>query len=345
MTVYVLDPIIDTRWAEFVKRHDSASVFHSVPWLDAIRRTYGYKPVVYTTSPPGSPLSNGIVLCQVNSWLTGRRMVSVPFSDHCEPLLDSASATAEIAETLKKSVDTGKWKYIELRPASEPPVLDGIIKAPAAYLHMLDLSPSADELLRRTDKTSIQQRIRRIEREGIEFERGNSAHLLNAFYRLLVQTRRRHKLPPQPIQWFRNLAACMGDCLQIHVAFKDGQEIASILTLQHKDVLVYKYGCSDTRFKNLGATPSLLWKAITKAQADGMKRMDFGRSDADNPGLITFKNGWGAKSSQLIYLRWCKKPSPAAAQEHSSRFARYLFAMMPDSLLEATGRILYRHIG
>ena len=78
------------------------------------------------------------------------------------------------------------------------------------------------------------------------YESGNSERLLNAFYRLMVQTRRRHRLPPQPIQWFRNVAACMGDRLQIRVAFKDGNAIASILTLQHKDVVVYKYGCSDT---------------------------------------------------------------------------------------------------
>ena len=52
--------------------------------------------VVYTTSPPSLPLSNGIVLCEINSWLTGRRMVSVPFSDHCEPLLDGPTAAGAI---------------------------------------------------------------------------------------------------------------------------------------------------------------------------------------------------------------------------------------------------------
>ena len=119
-----------------------------------MRRTYGYTPVVYTTSPPSSPLSNGIVLCQINSWLTGRRMVSVPFSDHCEPLLDSPSAAAAIVEELKNAVDAGKWKYVELRPTSELPALDGAVKSPACYLHMLDLRPAADELLRRTHKTS-----------------------------------------------------------------------------------------------------------------------------------------------------------------------------------------------
>ena len=345
MTIYTIDPIGDPRWTEFINHHDSASVFHSIPWLETVRQTYGYEPVVYTTSPPSAPLLNGIVLCQVNSWLTGRRMVSVPFSDHCEPLLDSTSNAAAIAEELKKTVDSRKWKYVELRPRSDILGLDGVVKAPACYLHMLDLRPAADELLRRTHKTSIQAPIKRAEREGIGYERGNSERLLNVFYRLMVQTRRRHQLPPQPIEWFRNLAARMGDQLQIRVAFKQGEAIASIVTLQHKAVAVYKYASSDSRFHNLGGTPFLLWKAILEAQAAGMTCMDFGRSDADNPGLITFKDRWGAKSSQLSYLRWSRKQIPSVARQRSSGVVKHLFAMMPDAVLEMTGRILYRHVG
>jgi hypothetical protein len=345
VTVYTIDPIRDTRWAEFISRHDSASVFHSLPWLEAIRRTYGYTPVVYTTSPPSSPLANGIVLCQVHSWLTGRRMVSVPFSDHCEPLQDDPSAAAAIAEELKKAVDVGKWKYIELRPRTELPFADGAVKSPDCYLHMLDLRPAAHELLRRTHKTGVQHPIRRAEREGLVYECGNSESLLNAFYRLMIKTRRRHQLPPQPIQWFRNLAACMRERLQIRVAFKDGEEISSILTLQHKDVVVYKYGCSDKAFSNLGGTPFLLWKTIVEAKAAGLTCLDLGRSDADNSGLIAFKDRWGAKSSKLTYLRWSRKQVLDVAGRRSSGVIKLLFAMMPDAVLQATGRILYRHVG
>ena len=343
--VYTLDPLRDPRWAEFISRHDSASVFHSPQWLEAIQRTYGYKPVVYTTSPPSLPLSNGIVLCQINSWLTGRRMVSVPFSDHCEPLLDSPSAAAAIVEELKSGVDAGKWKYVELRPMSELAAPDGAVKSPACYLHMLDLRPSSEELFRTFHKDCIQRKVRRAEREELVYESGNSERLLSAFYRLMLQTRRRHQLPPQPIQWFRNLVSCMGDRLQIRVAFKDGKETAGILTLQYKNVVVYKYGGSDTAFQNLGATPFLFWKTIVEAKAAGLTCMDFGRSDTDNPGLIAFKDRWGAKSSQLTYLRWSRKPAPDVTSQGSSRIFRQLFAMMPDAILQATGRILYPHVG
>lgn len=345
MIVYTLDPLRDPRWDDFISQHSSASVFHSPPWLEAVRRTYGYTPIVYTTSPPSIPLSNGIVLCQIKSWLTGRRMVSVPFSDHCEPLLDSASAAAAILEELRNAMNAGKWKYVELRPTSELPDLDGAVKSPSHYLHLLDLRFAAEELLRRTHKTCVQRPIRRAEREGLVYEHGNSERLLNAFYRLMVQTRRRHQLPPQPIQWFRNLAACMGHRLRVRVAFKDGKEIASILTLQHKDVVVYKYGCSDAMYQSLGGTQFLFWKTIVEAQGAGLTCMDFGRSDADNPGLIAFKDRWGAKSSMLTYLRWSRKGVPDLTGRRRSGVVKQLFAMMPDAVLQATGRILYRHVG
>jgi hypothetical protein len=345
VTVYTLDPLLDPRWNEFIGGHQSASVFHSRPWLEAVRRTYGYTPVVYTTAPPSSQLSNGIVLCRISSWLTGRRMVSVPFSDHCEPLLDTTDAAAALAGELKNAVATGKWNYVELRPASQLRALEGAVPSPVCYLHTLDLLPAEHDLLRGTHKTAVQQPIRRAEREGLVYECGNSERLLNVFYRLMVRTRRRHRLPPQPVEWFRNVAACMGERLQIRAAFKDGIGVASILTVQYKDVAVYKYGCSDAAFQNLGGTPFLLWKAIVEAKAAGLTRMDFGRSDADNPGLIAFKDRWGARSSELTYMRWSLKKDPAAAGRRSSEVAGRLFAVMPEAVLRTLGRVLYRHAG
>lgn len=345
MTVYTLDPLHDARWAELVSRHDSASVFHTVPWLQAIRQTYGYRPVVYTTSPPSSPLSNGMVLCQIRSWLTGRRMVSLPFSDHCEPLLDGPDSAAAIFNELKNSVDSGKWHYVELRPLQKMSA-NNAIDCPPFYLHMLDLSPSLDLLFKAMHKDCVQRKVRRAEREELDYQSGNSKTLMDAFYRLMIQTRRKHQLPPQPIEWFHNLAECMGNRLTVRVAYKGDKEIASILTLQHGKVLVYKYGASDQAFTNMGGTPLLFWKAISEAKKSGLLCLDLGRSDEDNEGLIQFKDRLGAKSVMLSYQRWSRKKMAAAETKGPGRqFVKQLFSVMPDPILRMTGRILYRHVG
>lgn len=345
LTVYTLDPLRDTRWAEFVDRHESASVFHTVPWLQAIRRTYGYTPVVYTTSPPAEPLTNGVVLCQIRSWITGRRLVSLPFSDHCAPLLDSADAGVAIFSALRKLVDAGKWQYVELRPMQKLEPETGVTDTPPFYLHVLDLSPTAEQLFKGLHKDCVQRKVRRAEREQLEYQSGNSKPLIEAFYRLMILTRRKHQLPPQPIEWFHNIANSMGDKLAVKIAFKDGKEVAGILTLQHGTTMVYKYGASDQEFANMGGTPLLFWKAISEAKEAGLTALDLGRSDTDNEGLIDFKNRLGAQSMLLSYQRWSRKQSAADSKVPGGQLAKQLFSVMPDPLLRMTGRILYRHVG
>jgi hypothetical protein len=138
---------------------------------------------------------------------------------------------------------------------------------------------------------------------------------------------------------------CMGPRLKIMVAFKQGKPLASILTLEHKNTVVYKYGCSDPASQNLGGTPFLLWKAIVDAKTSGATRLDLGRSDADNAGLIAFKGRWGAVSSELTYLRWSSDTRAGAARVHATYFLKQVFARMPETVLQAAGRLLYRHVG
>src|ERR1700732_5103568 len=113
---YQFDPTKDARWPELVERHSKASVFHTVGWLQALRQTYGYEPVAFTTSPPTSDLKNGLVFCRIDSWLTGRRLVSLPFSDNCELLCESGDDANFLVRSLKSALVEQKWKYLELRP-------------------------------------------------------------------------------------------------------------------------------------------------------------------------------------------------------------------------------------
>jgi hypothetical protein len=82
-----IDPLRDPRWSRLVSRHPQASLFHSVEWLAALKDTYGYEPRAYTTAARGEELENGLLFSSVKSWVTGSRLVSAPFSDHCDPML------------------------------------------------------------------------------------------------------------------------------------------------------------------------------------------------------------------------------------------------------------------
>jgi GNAT acetyltransferase-like protein len=346
LNVYTFDPLTDRRWPAFVGEHPLASVFHTHEWLDALRRTHGYVPVAYTTSPPTDRLSNAIVLCEIRSWLTGRRLVSLPFSDHCQPLIEQPADQDAIAAHLRRAVDSGDWKYVESRPLTANLAdLGGMGRASAFCFHSLDLHPPLEVLFQRCHKDSIQRKIRRAEREALRCDTGTSEAHLTTFYRLLMMTRRRHQVPPQPIAWFRNLLECMGDRFEICLASKNDEPVAGIVLLRHRDTLVYKYGASDARFHSLGAMPFLFWNAIREAKASGIRWLDLGRSDSDNAGLITFKDRLGADRSTLTYVRYPVPADVPAGRSAHVEIAKRVLAYLPDRLLAATGRLLYQHIG
>lgn len=273
-------------------------------------------------------------------------MVSLPFADHCDPLLDNDNASQELIEFFRALINGNSWKYIEIRPRNSTLLrpLSGKEKGNSFCFHVIDLDAPVETLFNNLQKSSIQRSIRRAEREGVTREKGRSEAFLSKFYGLMLKTRRRHKLPPQPISWFRNLIACLGERLTIRLASKNGEPIASILTLSYRGTLIYKYGCSDERHHNLGPVPFLFWDAILEAKENGLHEFDLGRSDLTNPGLIAFKTRLGAKASTLEYVRFSAAQSAPAVEDRRVHMAKRLFSCMPDGLLTRAGKLLYRHI-
>ena len=343
----VYDPIENPQWAALVDRHPAASIFHSPGWLGALRQTYGYEPFIVTTST-GSTLENGLVACRVNGW-TSSRLVSLPFSDHCDPLMEDA---AQLSESLRHLLDHGRASGVsslELRPTPNAAVLldrtkPELASGDAFCFHQLDLRPSETEIFGRFHHSATQYAVRRAKREALSYEKGISERLLVNFYRLLRMSRRRHGLPPQPLAWFRNLLANLGDRVSIHVASKQDKPIAGILTLTFKTTTYYKYGGSDAAYHRLGSMPFLLWQVIRHARATGSTQLDLGRSEVDQPGLIAFKDRLGAAKSTLTYLHHPQQRT-GVRTSWVSRAARGMFAHLPDSALDLTGKLIYKRLG
>lgn len=341
-----IDPLADSRWEKLVALHPRSSIFHTRAWLEALRATYGYRPVAYATTR-GTRLEEAVVFCRIDSWLTGRRLVSLPFCDHCQPLASGRALDAILVHVREQERKTD-LRYVELRPVTcntQQAAGAGFEVSERFSLHAIDLTAELPVLFNRMHNTSVRQMINRAEREGLTYEVGRSEELLQKFRGLLFLTRRRHRVPPQPAAWFRNLATMLGDRMRLHVASKDGVPAASILTLHFGQQIIYKYGCSDPRFNNLGGTPALIWRVIQQAKEEGATSLDLGRSDLSNPGLIAFKQRLGGQAMELCYYRTPgtveRTPEAGSARD----WAATLLARMPDSIFGAAGALLYRHVG
>jgi hypothetical protein len=289
------------------------------------------------------------VFCEVKSWITGRRLVSLPFSDHCDPLIDSAVDQEELLSYAYDRAVLDGYDYVELRPRTDGecvPLTRAKLQATEALcLHRLSLDVPLDTLFHNLHKNCIQRKVQRAEREALVYQNGRSESLILRFYDLLLRTRRRHRLPPQPLHWFRNLVESMGKNLIIRLVSQDHHPVAAMLTLSHKTTVTFKYGCSDERFHHLGGTPFLFWKAIQEAKNQGLRELDLGRSDLSDTGLIQFKNRLGAVRTTLPYWRTASENTAAGRFRWGHQIAKSVLSWVPDSVFLASGKFLYRHLG
>jgi CelD/BcsL family acetyltransferase involved in cellulose biosynthesis len=344
--LFVLDPLTDPRWVRLVERHPRATVFHSAGWLRALSRTYGYAPVAFTPARPDEAPEDALLFCRVESRLTGRRLVSLPFSDHCDPLVADPARLEPLLRALARREEISRTDYSALRPLS-PEFHRGLetsgwVAAERYLYHEIDLRPGPEAVFRALHKSSVQRKIRRAEREGLEYREGNSADAIDAFYALHLPSRRFQGAPPQPRAWFHNLAACLGDAFRVRLALQRGRPVAAVVTLAAGRRMIYKYGASDPRFNALGGMPFLFWKTIRDGCDGGFEVLDLGRSDLDNPGLILFKNRLGARSRELMYFR---RPPGARRTKGLRRPPVALVRRLPLPVLELLGKWLYRHGG
>jgi CelD/BcsL family acetyltransferase involved in cellulose biosynthesis len=347
--IRTLDPLTDPRWRELVQRDARATAFHTPEWLDALRRTYGFVPVVFTTDGARDDLRSAIPFCTVASWLTGRRLVSLPFSDHCEPLVEGRARLGEILEHLTAETQRSRWKYIQLRPrGGDATGARGFRNGESNYHHTLDLRPDLDTLFKGIKKDN-QAAIRKAERSTLRHVVGRDGPFVRAYFALHVMTRSTQGVPPQPAAWFHNLARCLGDMLDIHLLLQGDTPIAGMVTISFRDQLMCKYTASDRARDHTGLGKSLLWQSIRRAKERGATILDWGRCEPEDVGLAEYKERWGAQRSELSYLRFPGVPAdPVPAPRPHAQWvagaARCVIPRLPPSVLAMAGRLAYRHV-
>ena len=338
-----IDPISDPRWRDLVQRDPRASAFHTPEWLAALRRTYGFTPVVYAADPARGDLRSAVVFCDVASWLTGRRLVSLPFSDHCDPLVDGPDRLQEVLADVAADARRGGWRYIQIRPRTAPVIADGFERDEANYLYTIDLGRDIDAIFAAIKKNNRYD-IRRAEQTSLRPVVGRDQSFVRAYFRLHAMTRSTQGVPPQPYAWFENLARCLGEMLEIHLLLDGDTPIAGLVTIQFRDQLMLKYSASDPVRDRLGMGKSLVWRSICRAKERGATTLDWGRCEAHHTGLAQFKERFGAVRSDLVYLR---SPGVTSKRERSSwvnTAARSIVPRLPVRVLTAAGRVAYRHV-
>jgi lipid II:glycine glycyltransferase (peptidoglycan interpeptide bridge formation enzyme) len=337
-----LNPLKRDGWDNWLQSHAEATVFHSTAWTRVLADTYGYKPVFWSRR---EERRFGLLpVLEVDSPLTGRRGVCLPFTDECQPLVsDAATYRGLLCEVLRYGEERG-WKYLECRGGRK--LLESVPASLSFYGHVLELSRDEGRLLDRFE-SSVRRAIRKAENAGVQVELSQSREAMEAFYALHGKTRKRHGLPPQPASFFLNIWEHMVSKQAGFVALAKCGEmpISASVFLHSGKRAIFKFGACNQALQHLRANNLVMWEAIKWYAHQGFESLDLGRTSIAQEGLRTFKRGWGTEERRIEYFKYdFRRDSFVLDKDSVLGWYNGMFKMMPVGLSRLIGTLAYKHL-
>src|SRR5207302_8909474 len=237
-----------------------------------------------------------------------------------------------------------RWKHLEIRGGKSFQSTSG--SATKFYGHTLDLRRHVEELHERFD-SPVRRAIRKAERSNISALVVRNRQGMDDFYRLHVQTRRRHGLPPQPASFFLSIYEHIikPGLGFIVLAQRRSRPIAAAIFFCFGKNALYKYGASDKRFQELRANNLVMWHGIQALAQAGAEKLHFGRTECENDGLRRFKLSWGTEEETIDYFRVDPSGGKCLAGAPSDfGFHNKIFARLPLAVNRLAGSLIYPHL-
>lgn len=342
---------IDANIQDFLALHASNDFYFDPAWLNLITSLYGYTLYPLTTTNSSGRTTGFLPLCYLQSPLTGRRLVSLPFSDAC-PLLaeDDASANDLVDQAIHLARER-QVRYLELRTGQHETLArrDDLTIANLYASWLIPLDPDPQVVYARLHQ-GARRKIKKARKMGVQVRIAERREDMLAYYRLHLLTRtKKHGMPSQSLAFFLRLwdAFAPGGQIHLELAEYEGKVVAAHITAFYGKTARYMYGASDERYHDLGAGYLLTWEEIAWGCQHGYQTLDLGRTAYANPGLMQYKRSWGALEEASPYYYYPAIQGLAATPESSRKYQLLTrcWKRLPLQVSGPLGGYLYRHLG
>lgn len=340
-----VNPLAEPGWDDMVAAHPAGSFFHTTPWARVLVESYGYRPVYFTVVENGT-LQALLPVMEIRSVFTGRRGVSLPFTDYADPFGGEEERYRALASRAVQYGKEKRWSTLEIRGGKCP--WPERMSSREFLGHRLDLARSEKEVFS-SFRTNMQRNIVRAGKDGVKVEISDSTEFMEAYYRLHCITRKGHGIPPQPLRFFRKVQEHVlrrGMGFIVLATFRQAV-VAGMVFFHHGRKAIYKYGASNDAGKQCRANNLVMWEAIRWYLRKGFTEFCFGRTEGENEGLREYKRGYGSQEYPLHYYKYDiarSRVTEESAGEAAGSLSRY-YRMIPIPISRVVGTLVYRHIG
>ncbi|HEY2252149.1 MAG TPA: FemAB family XrtA/PEP-CTERM system-associated protein [Planctomycetaceae bacterium] len=336
LVISQLTPHLRSAWNDFVCESPTASFFHDLEWMEAVREVYGHTPRYLTAYSSDTCRVRGVLpLFEVYGPLTGHALISVPYGVYGGADADCEGVRDELLSAARRLADKLNVSYLEVRqgtPAS------GFANRCHYFTFRKRMPDSAGAVL-----DSFPGKARNKIRGGIKTHGLTAAfgrELLDDFYKLYVISLRRLASPPHKRLFFERLCERFADRCQVHLIYYKTTPVAGALALVHRDCIAPYFVGLDRAFSRLNTSNYLYYHLMTHGIESGLRVFDLGRTRQDNTGGCDFKMNQGFQPEPLHYGYYSPRGVPAPDLRHSNpRFAlaKAVWSKLPCQCVSSLG--------
>jgi hypothetical protein len=338
-----VDPLRCSDWDAQVAAHPQSTIFHGSGWARVLLDTYGHRPS-YFTRYEGRRLAGLLPVMEVSSWLTGRRGVSLPFTDYCPALQSASGNQRNLYEGAMECGRQRRWKSLECRGFDG--AWEGAQPSLSFCAHKIELGVGQERLFQGME-SAVRRGVRKAERMGVTIDFDTGQESMRTFFKLHCGTRRRHGLPPQPLRFFLNIQRHLLSMGQgfIATARLERRPLAAAVFFHDGRHALYKFGASDYAFQQMRPNNLVMWAAMKHCAERGLASLNLGRTSVTNEGLRRFKLALGADEQEIRYAKYDFSAKKFVRDvDRVEGWFNEVFARLPLPVLRLSGAMLYPHL-
>ncbi len=346
MNTLCVDPCSDSLWSQLIQKKES-DVFNTPQWMKVVANTYGFKILAQVITNSSNKPVAGIQFCLIED-MRGKRLVSFPFSDYCDPIIENLEQWHKLSESI-----LNENAPYNIRILHNDVILgdDRLKMVNKAKWHGINLQRDLGEIWEGLEG-SARRAIKKAQRSGVVVHIAEGKEELRKFFKLHLGIRKyKYRLVAQPYPFFEYIwdefLAKQDGALML--AEHKGDFIGGVLFLEWKDTLYYKFNASNPDFLSIRPNDLVIWEGIKYGKLKGLKSFDFGISDWDQEGLVRYKRKYASIEKTVSFLRYT--PNGWQQSDHASQIGQLfpkltdLFTeeTVPDDVTEKAGEILYQY--
>ncbi len=354
-SVRQIDPLRDPEWDRFVENHPHGWLTQTSHWAQVLCASFQHLTPNYLVveDSVSRRIVAGLPLFRVESPLTGRRLVSLPFTTICDPLIDLPEHAEVLLDYLKDLIVSEQFKFVEIRTTRGNQALASsgrLFESNRFMGHEISLEQDLEEIeekMHLMHRRSVKQGQKRLKAQGLRLKRAENENDLNRFYELYTITRKKLQLPPFPKSFFQNIWKLLRPASMVEILLAEGRQEAFagfLITKQGNYLSVEAIGW-DLRYKAFRPNHLLYWEGIKSGKDEGFKSFGFGRTEDGNSGLMLFKDRWGTRKHPMPYYYFPKSAAKSSVTVNPvlMNALKTVCTVSPAFVLPKIGKFCYRH--